>query len=103
MEEFELDAPPAQCLVQGRDHHVAHPGGHFPEERTLVLEKRYPGEQYSQPCGERGPAEVAVLVSEHHVVEATHERELQHIRMRAVTQNPRAIVLVVDGSETSRV
>src|SRR4029077_1186321 len=43
MKELEADAAPSQRLVQRRDHDVTHPGGHFPEEGSFVLEKRYAG------------------------------------------------------------
>ena len=60
VEELEPDPAAAQHLIDRGDDDVAHPGGHLPEERTLVLEKRYAGEQYGQARGERGALEVAV-------------------------------------------
>ena len=50
-EELEPDPAAAQHLIDRGDDDIAHPRGHLPEERTLVLEKCDAGEHYGQPRG----------------------------------------------------
>ena len=102
VEEAELDAAPAQGLVQRSEDDVAHPGRHLPEDRALVVEERL-ARQEDPPAGaERGHRRVAVPVGEDEVVEPADERRVGGFGRGAVAEDPRPVVLVVDRPETSR-
>ena len=103
MEELELDTAPAQRLVHGGDDHVAHPRRHLPEDRALVLEQHETGQEHGQARAERRALGVGVDVSEHQVVQATHQREIEDVGMCAVALDPVVEILVVDGAEAARV
>ena len=73
MEELEAHAPPSKGLVQGREHHIAHPCSHLPEHRSPVGKEHAAGEEEPGARADGGSGEVAVLVGEGEVVGATHE------------------------------
>ena len=73
----------------------------FQKNAPLYWKKRDAGEEHRESGGEGRPCVVTVLVAEHHVVHATHKREVEHLHRCAVSQDPVPVVLVVDGPETS--
>ena len=73
MEELEAHAPASQGLVEGREHHVAHPRPHLPEHRAPVGEEHATGEEQARAGADGRAGEVAVLVREREVVGASHE------------------------------
>ena len=103
MEELEVDSAFAQSLIQGGDHHIAHPRGHLPEERALVAEQNLAGQKHSHACAEGATTRVAVGVPEDHVVKGTHQRKLDHVGMRTVPDDPVAEFLVVEGAKPPRI
>ena len=101
MEEFEFHAAPAQCLIQGCDHDVAHPGRHLPENRSPVAEKNLADKECHHPRTNRGAPRITIAVTEYQVIYAAHHCGIENVAMCAVTKDPVAEVLVVDGTEAA--
>ncbi len=101
MEELEFHTAPSQCLIQGRDHDVAHPGRHLPENRSPVTEENLANKERHHPGTNRGPVRIAFAVTEYQVMHAAHHCGIKNVAMCAVTKDPVAEVLVVDGTEAA--
>ncbi len=103
VEELEPHAAPPQHLVERREHDVAHPGSHLPEESAAVGEEGADRAAQRLPRGDPRPSDVAVLVGEGEIVERAHERARDRALRGAVQQQPLAAIVVVDGVEPARV
>src|SRR6185312_121181 len=101
--ELESHAALSQCLVERRDDDVTHTRGHLPEKRALVLKEGNAGEEHGESGGKGRARVVTFFIAEHHVVHPTHKREVEYLSRSAVSQNPLPIIIIVDGSKTSRV
>src|SRR4029453_19627245 len=80
-----------------REDGLAHARPQLPEDRTLVVEPELGREEDPPPGGEPGTGGIAVLVREHEIVLATHDRRLERRRLRAVPPEPVPEVEMVDG------
>ena len=96
-EESEAHPSRDQRLVDRREDGLAHPGPQLPEDRALVVEPQLGREEHPPAGGEPGPGGIALLVREHQVVLASHDRRLERRRLGAVPPQPVPEVEVVDG------
>ena len=96
--EPHVDTSRVEHLVQRREHDLAHPGLHLPEDRALEVEEQPAGEEQPEAGREAGSVPMAALVGEDQVVEAADEGGVERGRVHPAVQ-PFAEVEVVDAGE----
>ena len=101
MEELEAHAPPAQRLVQRREHDVAHAGRHLPEDRAAVLEEHLRREEDRDSGAHAAARSRRTGLGEHEVVQPPDEREAGDLGRGAMTRDPVEEVLVVEITEAA--
>ena len=99
VEELELHTAPPQHLVERCEHDVAHPGGHLPEDRALVLEEHLRRHEHRDARAHPVVGAVLVAVREHKVVQPADEREVGYLGRGTMADDPVDEVLVVHRAE----
>ena len=74
----------------------------FQKNAPLYWKSAIPVNSKATPAA-KAVGRIAVFVTEYHVVEPANQREVHYFGMCAVTQHPRAVVFVVDGTESARI